>query len=150
MQERLQTTIPNSSKWHNEDIEVKAEKYGMSKKDFILNALDMIMGFDETFLKKIKNYSNGLHIPEWLVMQNMIIKRMADESAETTVFGNHQKVLDEFMMIGTGVDSRTSTGEELFDILKKQYITQYEKQYVNMVLKKKLLIYKLVKKNEFY
>lgn len=136
MQERLQTTIPNSNKWHNEDVELKAEKYGMSKKDFILNAVDMMMSFDEIFFKKIQKYSNGLHIPEWLVMQNMIIKRIADEAAETEVFGTHRRVLDEFMMMGEGSERKTTTGEELFNILKKIYIKKYEQRAVNAILKK--------------
>lgn len=127
MQERLQATIPNSNKWHNEDIEAKAKELGMEKSEFILNAVDMMMNFDEVFLKKIQRYSNGLHIPEWLVIQNMIIKRMADESAEFEVFGTGKRVLDEFVMAGDEDNHRTITGDELFNHLKKLYIQKYQR-----------------------
>lgn len=134
MQERLQSTIPNSNKWHNEDVEVKAKKLGMEKSEFILNAVDMMMNFDEIFFKRIQEYSNGLHIPEWLVIQNMIIKRMADEAAECEVFGQNGKVLDEFIMTGEGNKHETMTGEKLFNFLKDQSIQKYERKAVKMLL----------------
>lgn len=135
MQEKLQVTIPASNKWHTEDIEEKAAHYGMEKSEFIMTAVDMMMNFDETFYKRIQGYSEGLHIPEWLVMQNMIIKRMADEAAEYEVFGPSGKVLDEFMLVGEGFKRRAITGEELFNNLKQQYKVNYEKKAVQELLK---------------
>lgn len=128
MQERLQATIPNSNKWHNEDVEARAKQLGMEKSEFILNAVDMMMNFDETFFKKIQGYSEGLHIPEWLVMQNMIIKEMAKEAAEVATNTWRSKVLSEFMFVGEGFDKRTLTGEELFNQLKNQHVSDIQRR----------------------
>lgn len=134
MQERLQTTIPSSNKWHSEDVELRAKALGMEKSELVFNAVDMMMNFDEIFLKRIQSYAEGLHIPEWMVMQNMLLDRMANESAEYKVYGKRPKLLVEFMLIGEGTERRSVTGKELTDSLEEMYVRKFEKELLKQTL----------------
>jgi len=116
------------------DLDHKAAELGMNRSELINKAVDILMGFDAVFFKKIQGYSEGLHIPEWLVLENMIIKRMADEAAEIEVYGGGTRLLDEFMLVGDGAEHRSVTGEELFNSLKGQYVIKYERKLVRQLL----------------
>ena len=65
MQERLQATIPDSNKWHNEDVEVKAKSYGMTKSDFILEAVTLLMKLDESVVRGALEDSKKSYLPMW-------------------------------------------------------------------------------------
>lgn len=123
-QEKLQATIPAANKWHNEDIEVKAKKLGMEKSEFILKSIDMMMNFDEEFYKKIQKYSEGLNAPEYIVIQNMIIKNMASDAAkvETNTWVGKDKIMSEFQVVNDKGIIKMVTGEELFNSLKEEFI----------------------------
>lgn len=123
-QEIVRATISLSNKWHNEDIDIKAKELGMDKTEFILNAIDMMLNFDEDFYKKIQGYSEGLNIPEYLIIQNMIIKNMAMDAAkvETNTWTTKDKLMTEYQMVNEKGTIKTLTGEELFNNLKEQFI----------------------------
>jgi hypothetical protein len=127
-QEKIQATIPQDNKWHLEDIEVKAKSLGIEKGDFILKAVDMLMNFDNGFYQRIRQYSTGLKVPEYVVIQNMIINQIAKKSAETKVWGEHQRLLKEFAFAGEGENMRIITGEELFNMLEGSYIHEEKKE----------------------
>lgn len=136
MNELISVRIPNSNKWKLKDIEKKAKDYGLEKSEFILNAIDMMMNFDEVFFKKIQKYSDGLHIPEWLVLQNMIIKRMAEEAAFYEAWGSRKKILTEFASGGDDMEhQRMFTGEELFNMLKAQFFDEEKKKRLDIIEK---------------
>ena len=123
-QEKIQLTIPSSNKWHTEDVERKAKELGFEKSEFIMKAIDMMMNFDNTFFKKIQEYSEGLNIPEYMVIQNMIIKNMAMDSAkvETNTWTGAHKLMSEFQAVNEKGTLRMLTGEELFNNLKEEFI----------------------------
>lgn len=123
-QEKLQVTIPSANKWHTEDIEAKAKELGMEKSEFILKAVDMMMNFDKEFYKRIKQYSEGLNAPEYIVIQNMIIKNMAMDSAkvETNTWGGTDNLMVEFQAVNEKGTIKMLTGEELFNTLKEQFV----------------------------
>lgn len=125
-QEILRATIPSTNKWHTEDIEAKAKELGMDKTEFILKAVDMMMNFDNTFLKKIQEYSEGLNVSEYMVIQNMIIKNMALDAAkvETDTWGGTDKLMTEFQAVNEKGVIKMLTGEELFNNLKEQFVTE--------------------------
>lgn len=127
-QEKLQATIPQDNKWHTEDIEAKAKSLGIDKREFILKAVDMLMNFDNGFYQRIRRYSTGLKVPEYVVIQNMIINQIAKNSAETKVWGEHQKMLKEFAFAGEGENMRMITGEELFNMLEGSYIHEEKRK----------------------
>nr|DAE48202.1 MAG TPA: hypothetical protein [Caudoviricetes sp.] len=123
-QEILRATIPATNKWHTEDVEARAKELGMEKTEFILKAVDMMMNFDNTFFKKIQEYSAGLNTPEYMVIQNMIIKNMALDAAkvETDTWGGSDKLMSEFQAVNEKGTIRMLTGEELFNNLKEEFI----------------------------
>lgn len=127
-QERLQITISADNNWHTEELEAKAESIGMSKNDFTFKAIDLMMNFDNEFLKYIKFYSKGLHLPEFLIIQNIIIGRMAEEDARKEVFGSISGLLEEFISTNDENGPRTLTGEELYKQLKQLKIQEFKKE----------------------
>lgn len=117
-----------------EKLDTKAQKFGMNRTDFVLKALDMLMSFDEIFFKKIQGYSEGLNIPEWLVIQNIIIKRMAQDHAKTEVWGPSGETLKEFVSVNDGDGYKTITGEPLFEMLNELFIKEEEMEKVKILL----------------
>lgn len=121
-----------------EELDIKAQIFGMNRTDFVMNALDMILNFDEVFYKKIIRYSQGLNTPEWLVMQNIIIRRMAHDHAKAIVWGASGETLKEFVSVDDGDGYKTITGEPLFDMLNKMFIEDEEKEKVKVLLNDEL------------
>jgi len=125
-QEKLQVTIPTSNKWHNEDIEAKAKEMGIEKSELVLKAVDMIMNFDKTTYQKIEAMSEGLKLPEWLVIQNLIINTFADKAADRDLNGNRPEILKEFTAMSDGEDYKILTGVPLYDRLKEYHTKKYQ------------------------
>lgn len=108
-----------------DEVDAVAQRRGMSRASFVVGAIELLAGFDDVFLKKMGRYAARLNIPLFLVMQNMLIKRMAQEAAEAEVWGPRRRLLDEFMYTSEG----TITGEELFRMLKENYIKEERQAY---------------------
>lgn len=105
-------------------LDEKAKELGMSRAAFIVNAIETFLGLDKGFYQRLEEYAKALNIPAWLVMQNMLIKRMAKEAADFEVWGPGQHLLEEFRFTNQG----PITGEELFNSLKEMYIWEEEKE----------------------
>src|SRR5690554_2826437 len=112
-QEKVQATIPASNKWHTEDLEVKAEKHGMSKSEYLFMAIDTFMGFDDDFIKTMQKYADGLHTEMFIVIQNMIIRQLARNEVRQNVWGKAGEILDQFLTIDRGDGPYMMTGNEL-------------------------------------
>lgn len=108
-----------------DEVDAVAQRRGMSRAAFVVNAIELLMGFDDVFLKKMEAYAKGLNIPLFLVMQNRLIKLTAQEAAEAEVRGPSRRLLDEFMYTNEG----TITGEELFRMLKAHYVKEKRRAY---------------------
>lgn len=121
-QERIQATVPKENDWRLEDLEGKAKELGIDKSSFIFTAVDMFMHFDKDIFDYVGKYAKGLHVPAWMVIQNMIVKRMAEEAAEHNVNGKKHRELPEFRAVMDDLDDmRMLTGKELYDIMYKQF-----------------------------
>lgn len=132
---KINVRIPDGTGFGLADIEAKAKSLGLNRSEFVMKAVSMMMNFDEEFLKEIQGFSEGLHIPEWLVIQNMIINRLADEDAEYEVYGGgRRRLLLEFMQVGEGIERRTLTGKPLHAELKAEYVIKHEKDLVKQAL----------------
>lgn len=139
-QEKLQVTVPSTNKWHTEDVERKVEELGLeNKSELILKALDLYMNFDNVFLQRIENISKNVIIPEYLVIQNMIIKQFALDAAkvDTKTWGGSDRLMSEFQFVNEEGIRRTLTGESLFNNLKESYISEIEE-----ILKMKIVTLK--------
>lgn len=133
-QERIQATVSKNNKWHSEEVEERAKELGMEKGELIIKAVDMIMSFDKEFYRRIQEYSKGLNIPEYIVIQNMIIKNMALDAAkvETNTWSGKDKLMSEFQAVNEKGNLKMLTGEELFNNLKEQYVTDIK---INKIIK---------------
>ena len=124
---RISFVLPTDSKWDAEALATKAKNLGMTRNELIVKAVDMFYNYDDEFLKYIKHYSDGLNIPEYLIIQNMIIKQIAKSQAKKKVWGAENRRLEEFIMVEDSKGSRMLTGQELLRALKDMYILNYQK-----------------------
>jgi len=100
-----------------------------NRSDFVLFAIDLLSGFDRGFLDMIRSYSEGLKLPEFIIIQNFIIKQIALDQADREINGESPKLLDQFIFISDGDTRRIMTGDELLQTLKKKYITELKRSY---------------------
>lgn len=114
-----------------EKIDERAKDLGLNRSKFVVLALQMMINFDPAFWGRIQSYSKGLNVPEWVVIQNMLIKRFAKEEAEYEVCGEKATILEEFLTLQESSGPRMATGKELFKILKEHYVKEYERNYLN-------------------
>lgn len=89
-----------------------AKALGMSRNEMILKAIGMMISFDKVFYKKLEAYSEKMKVPMWTALQNMIIKRWAQDAAKTAVWGNNTEVLIEFSTTEDG----TIAPKELYEM----------------------------------
>lgn len=128
---KINVRIPDGTGYGLSDIDAKAKSLGLNKSEFIMKGINMMMNFDEVFLKKVQAYSKG---PEWLTLQNLIIRRMAQDDANAHVWGTHSEALYEFISTNDGTGYKSVTGEPLYNILKKMFIEDEEKEKVKVLL----------------
>lgn len=120
-----------------EQIDKRAEELGLNRSQFVTLALQMMVNFDLVFWQRIQKYSTELHIPEWMVIQNMLIERFGREAAKLEVWGRqHPHILDEFTSVRDQNGVRTLTGGELFDVIKKKYYQIETRKKIDSLLKK--------------
>lgn len=104
-------------------LKIVAEKRdGTSLATLIKHAAHLYAMFDSFFIEKIRDMSEATKIPEYLVIQNMIIKRLADDVADQEVNGKQSRSLPEFSFTEKG----PITGAELFEMLKSQRVQKLE------------------------
>ncbi len=97
-----------------DNLEKLAKERGMGLSDLVREALELRAGFDPGFWDRVQSLVNGLNVPSWMVLQNRLIKILAQEAAEIEIWGPRYRLLDEFRFTTEGVE----TGEQLFDNLK--------------------------------
>ena len=128
--ELLSVRLPVNS-FTLEDVDKKASELGLTRSELVIKAVDMMLNFDKVFIEKAQHYSKGLHIPEWLVIQNMAIKRMVELDTHRKVW-NAGNLLPEFVFI----DDKTVTGSELIKRLENQTFQEEEKKKVEALLRR--------------
>ena len=92
----------------------------------------MTKWFEENLLfEGVKNYvdnlSEGLEIPPTVIIQNMIIRRIAEEDAAAAIYGAGPALLAEFMDQG----GELVTGQELYEKIKSMETDRLEKEYIS-------------------
>lgn len=118
------------------DIDNRAEELGLNRSKFVNLALEMMVNFDLDFWKRIQKYSEELQVPEWMVIQNLLIKRFALEEAGCELLGHSPKPFDEFVFIQRKDGIKKLTGEQLFDRLKMKYTNEMMAKIVRVALDK--------------
>ncbi len=126
--EKVQANIPNDVNWNLKEVDERAKELKLDRSELIIKALDAYMNFDKEFLKFIEYYSKGLNLPEWLVMQNQVIKIMADKEAKAEIYGRHTEMLGEFRFVTENGIPRTITGLELKEMIKEERLGYYRQE----------------------
>jgi len=101
-----------------EEMDKAAEQLGLSRNQLIIEGIKMMCSWDAQFYKKMKQYSSTFRLPVPLVMQNMLIKRLAEDYAKEQIWGFTGKVMPEFMFNERG----PITGGELFKTLSEMAV----------------------------
>lgn len=115
-QEKIQVTVPTNNAWHSDDLEEKAKKMGMSRSECALMAVHILMNFDDEIIQEIYKYARGLHVPAWLVMQNMIINQLAQNKVRAGA-GEPRTLIEFRAYTDENGEPQTMTGKRLFRIL---------------------------------
>lgn len=123
----IRARIPNKSAYSLEDLDRKAEDLGMSRSQFVLRAVEMLLNFDKSFLDILDQYTR-LGLPEYLVIQNLIIKAEAEMTARDEVSGKTPRIYLEFAMTDRGNGAQYLTGKELFEQMKKIKIAELDRE----------------------
>jgi hypothetical protein len=110
---RITIVLPTTKGWDIEDLDKKAEAMGMSRNEFIINAIDMMINFNTNFLQYVKKTAEGHKVPEYLVLQNIVHRKLIKERAEDAVFGPRGRLRDEFIHVSDSKGDRVLEGEEL-------------------------------------
>ena len=79
-----------------------AKALGISRNEMIIRAITLMVNFDKTFYKKLEKYSETVKVPMYLAIQNMIIKRWAQDNAKRNAWGT-KDILLEFSYNEEGV-----------------------------------------------
>ena len=79
-----------------------AKALGISRNEMIIRAITLMVNFDKTFYKKLEKYSETVKVPMYLAIQNMIIKRWAQDNAKRNAWGT-KEILLEFSYNEEGV-----------------------------------------------
>lgn len=108
----------------HKDVDSMAKKHGLSRAAFIIKAVENWGYFDVKVLKRLEEYARRLNTSLPVVMENMIIDRLAREAAETKVTGTVDRVLHEFISTSKGM----VRGEELYNSLKSMYVSNFEQE----------------------
>ena len=100
-------------------IDKRAAEMGINKTEFFRRAVYMLLNFDKSFLDILDQYKS-LGLPEYLVIQNLIIKAEAEREATNEVYGKIPRVYTEFVMTDDGY----LTGAKLFNKMKQESIRE--------------------------
>lgn len=119
-----------------EQIDKRAEELGLNRSKFVMLALEMMVNFDPAFWKIIEKIGKGFDVAPWMVIQNMLMNRFAKEAAELMVWGKIKTIPNEFIRNYEDGQTTTITGEELFDILYKDYFIDEEQKKFDLLFKK--------------
>jgi hypothetical protein len=106
------------------DIEAKAKEYGMDKTEFILSAVDLLMGMDPVWYYRLKAQAAGLQVPFPVYLQNELLRRLAEDDALTKA-GQDPKAPGDFVHTASGI----VTGKEFFDRVLREQLALIESDH---------------------
>lgn len=107
-----------------EAMDEAAKALGMSRNEMIIKAISMMISFDKVFYKKLEAYSEKMKVPMWTALQNMTIKRWAQDAAKTAVWGSNPEVLIEF----STTDDGTIAPKELYEMAYQMFFDAEAKE----------------------
>ena len=136
---QINIRIPDSTEYGISDIEVKAKKLGITKSELIMKAITLIMNLDDELCSKIQIYSKSANIPEWVVIQNLLIETMASRAAkiELGTLTGEGATLVKIITVPDGSDGvKIANAAEYFNALKHDFLIKEKIQNKNKKGKK--------------
>lgn len=136
---QINVRIPDSTGYGISDIEVKAKKLGITKSELIMKAITLMMNLDDELCSKIQIYSKSANIPEWVVIQNLLIETMASRAAkiELGTFTGEDATLVKIVIVPDGSDGvKIAIPAEYFNALKHDFLIKEKMQNKNEKTKK--------------
>lgn len=113
-----------------EQIDAKAESYGLSRSAYITKAIELFLDLDPLSLMKIQNYSNRVDAPVGVVMQNTVIKELARQAAKADVWGPAAELKLEFV----NDRGKYVVGDDLFFTLYNDYKDKFTQDKIKQLL----------------
>jgi len=105
-----------------ENIDDKAKKKDMNLSEYVRESIFMFSNFDDNFIEFITRFSKDLNIPVQMVIQNIVINKLARDAAREEIWGAEgQEPMVEFQLTNKGF----VTGKELFDNLFESYSREF-------------------------
>lgn len=112
-------------------MDAQAKALGMSRNEMILKAITMLLDFNPTFYKKLEAYSSGANVSMGTALQNMTIKRWAQDNAKKSVWGVNTDILLEFSQSNEGVIQP----KELYEMVYQMAFNEEAKEHFNQLQK---------------
>lgn len=106
------------------EMDEAAARLGMSRNQMIIEGIKMMCSWDKQFYSKMRTFGNTFKLPIPLIMQNMLIKRLAEDYANEEVWGFNGRMMMEFTFNERG----PITGGELFQLLANEAMENERKE----------------------
>ena len=117
--QNLTITIDETEK---QALEAQAAGLGITPSELLRRGAAVLGDFSPYFANRLAAFCRQHRLPASLVIENLLLGRMADLEARADVWGESPKVMPEFQSIATG----PLTGAPLFTILKAQKVAELE------------------------
>jgi len=92
--------------------------------------------FDENFIYSIKRLAKGLELPPALVVQNIVLAKLAKDTAVNDVYGGGEHLYFEFMAkTDERGETHLMTGAELFSAIYEAEKTRLERELYQQLKK---------------
>ena len=124
--EFISARISNDSGFTLRSIDDRADELGMSRTQFVLYAVKMVLSYDKAFFKTIRKIADDLHIHESIVIQNTIIDEWARQKARAEIYGDKDEQVRSFPIVRRLEGARMLTGDELFNHLYNVYLQEFK------------------------
>jgi hypothetical protein len=128
---QINVRIPDNTGYGISDIDAKAKKLGITKSELVMKAITLMMNLDDELCSKIQIYSKSANIPEWVVIQNLLIETMASRAAkiELGTFIGEDATLVKIVTVPDGSDGvKIATPAEYFNALKHDFLIKEKMQ----------------------
>jgi len=104
-------------------IEKQAQKTGQNQSEVLSEWIAFRLGFNDSFFEQIEKVAKLLQFPIQIVIQNMLIRRIACDYAHLKTFGQSPNGLMEFRIR----NGELMTGDDLVEELTNQYLDLFQR-----------------------
>ena len=122
--EKLQVNIPVGADFTIADIDNRAKELGIKRTELVIKAVELYINLDDLVISGLKKLEVGLQVPDYLILNNLVIENMAKNKANIELKGKGYQGPTPFVIITDELGARMMTGKELFDNIKQDIINK--------------------------